>query len=167
VGAEQPPPGWYSDGQGLRWWSGTQWGPVAPSPAIVDTRSPAAGKTWAIVSHLGMFAGGFILPLAIYLAQKDQNDFVRHHARESLNFQLTILLVQLLTMPFFFVTFFASLPADSNTNAGPPAGFFAFFAIYAVIAIGAIVLSIFGAVRASQLVWWRYPVRIPFVRASR
>ncbi len=166
MGAEQAPPGWYPDGQGLRWWNGTQWGPAAPGPPLVDPRSPAAGKTWATLSHLGILFGGFVLPLVIYLTQKDQNDFARHHAAESLNFQLTILIVQLLTIPLFFVSVFSSIPSDPNAQAGIPWGFLAIFPIYGAIAIAALVFSILGAVRASQLVWWRYPIRIPFVRTS-
>jgi uncharacterized Tic20 family protein len=134
---------------------------------MADTRSPAAGKTWAIISHLGVFVGGFILPLVIYLTQKDQNDFARHHAAESVNFQLTLLIVQLATIPLFFISIASSIPDDSSASVGPPIAFLVFLAVFAVIGIGAVVLSIIGAVRANQLEWWRYPIRIPFVRSLR
>ena len=55
-------------------------------------------KNWAIAAHLGAllaayFSGGllqFLVPLAILLVKGDTSAFVAHHARQSLNFQLTL-----------------------------------------------------------------------------
>jgi uncharacterized Tic20 family protein len=161
-----PPPGWYFDGQVLRWWSGTEWGPAAPHPLAIDPSSPEAGKTWAIVSHLGVFIGGFILPLVAYVTQKDKNAFARHHAAESLNFQLTLLLVQLAMVPVFIATVVASIPEQAGTTSEVPWGILVIFPLFFIVWIGAVVLSILGAIRANELVWWTYPIRIPFVRSS-
>ncbi len=53
-------------------------------------------KTWAMISHLGIFAGmlipfGHILaPLIVYFVKKDSSSFITYHAKESLNFQISI-----------------------------------------------------------------------------
>ncbi len=155
----RPPPGWYPDHSGhVRWWDGGQWGPYAPPPAPSDT-----GTSLAIVSHLGMFAGGFVLPLVIYLTEGKKNEFVRHHAQEALNFQITYLLVWLAAAVFFFASFAASTWGEERL-----VGFFfppVFPLMFLVWAAGA-AAAVVGAVRASQHQWWRYPVSVRFVKGS-
>ncbi|TRX51613.1 DUF4870 domain-containing protein [Fulvivirga sp. M361] len=52
-------------------------------------------KQWALIAHLGSLAGyiipfgNIIVPLVVYVSKKDESEFVREHARESLNFQIT------------------------------------------------------------------------------
>ncbi|MEP6596209.1 MAG: DUF4870 domain-containing protein [Ginsengibacter sp.] len=50
-------------------------------------------KTMATLSHVLTIVAGFLAPLIIYLIKKDQSTFVAHHARESLNFQITIFII--------------------------------------------------------------------------
>ena len=50
-------------------------------------------KTMAILSHVLTFVAGFVAPLIIYLIKKDESAFVREHAKESLNFQITIFIL--------------------------------------------------------------------------
>ena len=50
-------------------------------------------KTMAILSHILTLIAPILAPLIIYLIKKDESDFVRWHARESLNFQITIAIV--------------------------------------------------------------------------
>ena len=59
-------------------------------PVIVPTSDE---KTMAILSHVLTFVAGFIAPLIIYLIKKDESAFVASHAKESLNFQITIWIV--------------------------------------------------------------------------
>jgi hypothetical protein len=42
-----------------------------------------------MLGYLLTFVGGFIAPLIVYLAKKDQSPFVRHHAAQGLNLALT------------------------------------------------------------------------------
>ncbi len=61
--------------------------------------SSITDKQWALIAHLGTLAGyviplgNIIVPLVIYVSKKDESEFVREHARESLNFQLTLTLL--------------------------------------------------------------------------
>ncbi len=50
-------------------------------------------KTMSILSHVLTLIAGFIAPLIVYLIKKDQSTFIAYHARESLNFQITVLIV--------------------------------------------------------------------------
>jgi uncharacterized Tic20 family protein len=149
------PPGWYRDHTGYpRWWDGTQWGPYAPPPPPRDS-----SHTLAVICHLGSVAGGFILPLAIYLSEGNKNSFVRHHAREALNFQLTTLIAYLGGFLLFFGSFFLSAASDSSFP-----GFFFPFSLFSMIWFVPVGFSVMGAVRASQNQWWRYPVAIRFLK---
>lgn len=81
-----PPAGWYYDHTGvLRWWTGFQWGPPAgPQAENSDER------TWAILAHLGMFMLWFVGPLVIRQTMGRKSGFVRRHATEALNANLTL-----------------------------------------------------------------------------
>ena len=59
------------------------------TPATPPT---ADEKTMGILSHILCLVGGFIAPLIIYLIKKDESVYVREQAKESLNFQLTVLI---------------------------------------------------------------------------
>jgi uncharacterized protein len=66
------------------------------SQTVVDDQN-----TWAILSHIGGLVGaitsvpfgGCIAPLAIWLTQREKGPVVEHHAREALNFHLTVSIV--------------------------------------------------------------------------
>lgn len=66
---------------------------------------PREARTWGMLAHLLSLLGylvvlGHILPpLIVYLAKKDQDEFVADQARESLNFQITMLLLALVCLP--------------------------------------------------------------------
>jgi uncharacterized protein len=136
-----PGPGAYGPGPGFGGWS-----PGAPAPGRAD------GRSMAMLSHLGAFVGGFILPLIIYLTVGKEDPFVRHHASESLNFQLTYLMLFL----GGFVLGFATLGL----------GFLLIIPLLLMVAVAHIVFAIMGAMKANQGEWWRYPVNIRFVKGA-
>ena len=54
-------------------------------------------KNWAIAAHVGVFVAawfalGFLAPLLVMLVKGKDSAFVRRHAVESLNFQITLLM---------------------------------------------------------------------------
>ena len=157
----QAAPGWYPDATGqLRWWTGSTWGvyaqgamPVPVSPpypgALPGARSDAT--TLAMLAHLGMLVGGFIVPLVIYLTTGAQDPFVKHHAAEALNFSITYVIASLGCMVLFFVGF-----------AAWPLLIVAFLGLF-TIAIGHFVLLVMASIKAYHGEWWRYPVNIRLV----
>jgi uncharacterized Tic20 family protein len=59
--------------------------------------SPDEERTWATLAHVGSFVLAWIAlavlaPLIVLLVFGDRSAYVRHHAVESLNFQITMLI---------------------------------------------------------------------------
>lgn len=156
-----PPPGWYFDGNGQRWWDGAAWGPYAPQDGRSDVER---GRGIATLSHLASFLGGFILPLIIYLMERnkpDRNRFVMHHVTESLNFQLTCLVTSLGGFVVFALGAFGGMALSGDDAI--PVGFLAVWMLMVVLILAGYALGIVGAVQANKGEWWRYPVCIRFV----
>ena len=150
MNAPAPAPGWYPDPQDAaaqRWWDGRSWTEhVAAGDAPMLARQES--RNWAIAAHLSALAAmvvamAFLGPLTVYLVKGD-DPFVRDHAREALNFQLSVLLYAVIS---FFALFFV---------IG-----FVFFPILAVLWLTCIVL---GAIAAGRGEAYRYPLTIRFVR---
>lgn len=62
-------------------------------PLVVPSQDE---KTVAILAHVLTFFSSILAPLIIYLVKKDDSQFVASHAKESLNFQITIALACIL-----------------------------------------------------------------------
>jgi uncharacterized Tic20 family protein len=84
---------------------------IRAEPAHTSESSPAPPteltqdeKTWGMLCHLsallGLAAGGltFIGPLICWLVKKDTSKFVDFHGKESLNFQINILIYYLISV---------------------------------------------------------------------
>jgi uncharacterized Tic20 family protein len=110
------------------------------------------GRTMALLAHLGVFVGGFIVPLIVYLTAGKTDPFVRHHASEALNFSLTYTLFVMVGMLISFATLFIA--------------FIVFFPLLMIAGIGHIVLSVMAAVKANNGEWYRYPINIRFVSGA-
>jgi uncharacterized protein len=107
-------------------------------PPVVPTSDE---KTLALVSHVVTFVSQFIAPLIIYLIKKDESSFVTAHAKESLNFQLTVLLVIILLV----VTVVGIL-------------------LLWLVGIYVLILVIIATIRASEGKLYRYPFCIRFIK---
>ena len=117
-----------------------------PTPLLGEEQLPALPptsdeKTLALLSHIVTFVSNFIAPLIIYIIKKDESAFVAAHAKESLNFQLTILL----TIIVLFITII---------------GIFLLW----IVGIYALVLVIIATIRASEGKLYRYPLTIRFIK---
>ena len=101
-------------------------------------------KIWVILSHLSLLIGvGFILPLVVYLVKKADSPVVGEHAREVLNFHLSVYI-------YAFVGFLLSF-----VLIGIP--------MLMVLGFAAVVLSIVGAVKAADGLFYRYPLTIRLI----
>jgi len=108
-------------------------------------------QSWALWAHLGAllatipsgFLLQFLVPLIIWLSHRDRSDFIADHAREALNFHLSLLLWTLIGVVLSFVC------------VG--------FVILAAVPIVMIVCGILGAIAASRGEYYRYPVTFRFV----
>ena len=120
-------------------------------PALTTPTSEE--RTMAVLSHILCVIGGFLAPLIIYLIKKDESAYIKSHAKESLNFQLTVLLawiaLWIVTMILTFIFFFFS---------------FLGFPLMVLLMIANLVLVIIATIRASENKIYKYPFSIKFVK---
>ncbi len=148
--AQNPPPGWYPDAQGVnRWWDGQHWG-VAASQVPATVQSPGGmgsdPRSMATLAQVLGLVTGWLGPLIIYLVNGDKDPFVKHHSSEALNFHLTVLIAYLVSFVLMFVL----------------VGFLLIF----VVIILSFVFSIQAAIAANRGEWYRYPVSIRMVSGA-
>jgi uncharacterized Tic20 family protein len=115
-------------------------------------------KNWALASHLvsllGYFIGfgEFIGPLIIWMVKRNESSFVAHHAKESLNFSLTQMLLLIISLiicvPLFLI--FIGIPL--------------LILSVSVLFIWHVIAAIIGAVRAGEGELYYYPLTIRFLR---
>jgi len=119
-------------------------------------------KIWAMLSHLlamvgGMASGhclGFLAPLIILLTKGKENAFVQDQARESLNFQITLLIVGLI------VGAVSLLVALVTCGVG-------FVILLPVLFLSSLVvwgLMIYASIQAYNGISYRYPVNFRLVK---
>ena len=60
--------------------------PQQPHPGV----SESDAKMWSLAAHLGGFLLSWVVPLVVYLVYRDRSPFIRQHAAEALNFQITL-----------------------------------------------------------------------------
>jgi hypothetical protein len=103
-----------------------------------------------MLCHLSVLAG-FIIPLAsiiaplvIWLIKKDEMPFVEDQGKESLNFQITILIGFIIAIILAFV--------------------FIGFLLMPALAIFDLVMVIVAAMKANEGVRYRYPYSIRFLK---
>ena len=101
-------------------------------------------KLWVVLSHLSVLLGvGLLLPLIIYLVKKDDSATICHHAKEALNFHISLYLYAVLCIPLTFILI------------GIPLLF--------ALGVAALILSIIAAVRGADGREYRYPFTIRFI----
>lgn len=163
-----PAPGWYPTPDGTQhWWDGTQWTASAPPPPGMGV-SPGGGvpnqqiqqnqqfqqeKTLAIVAHIGPVIAGFIAPLIVWIVVKDdqtKSEWVRHHAREALNFQLSLLIYGVVLTIVGIVLTIVTLGLF----------FFVLIPLFVLLAFGTLIFSIIATVKANRGEWYQYPATI-------
>ncbi|WP_315552007.1 DUF4870 domain-containing protein [Microbacterium aurum] len=105
--------------------------------------NPADEKLWATLIHVGGIFFNFIPALIGYLVLKDRGPFVRAHSATALNFQLTLLIAEVVG----WLTSWLII------------GLFIVAAAYVL----RIVFSIIAAVKANKGEWYTYPLAIKFV----
>lgn len=111
-------------------------------PAIVTPSSD--DKTMAILSHCLCIVAGFIAPLVIYLIKKDNSPYATAHAKESLNFQLTMLIAYFASFILMFILI------------GIP--------LLVLLTIANLVLVIIATIKASENKMYKYPFSIKFIK---
>ena len=124
--------------------------------------TPEAERTWGAVSHAGAVVAmicsvgllGFVASIAVYVVHKDRGPFVRSHAANSLNLQISMFVWLVVAAIVYVVLGVVTLGI----------GFVAFLPIFAVPPVVAGVLHVIGAVKAYNGEWWTPPLTPQIVR---
>jgi uncharacterized Tic20 family protein len=68
--------------------------PAVPERESIDPHDvPSDSRGWAVAAHLLPFVSLAIIgPLFVWLIKRDEDEYVEAHAREALNFQLSVLI---------------------------------------------------------------------------
>ncbi len=138
------PPGWYPDAGGQRYWDGIAWTDQAIPPATAPGGAPTNDdRTLAMLAHLLAVVGGFLPPLIIWLLRQDGSPLVIANAKESLNFQLTLMIAWLVSFGLLFILIGIVLMP--------------------ILAIVQVVMPIVAALAANKGEMYRYPLTLRLI----
>jgi len=111
------------------------------NPYASSNLSPESEKLWAVALHLLAIPFEFLAPLIGYFIFKDKGPFVSHHAKESLNFGITVVLAAIvLAISIIGLLFIWILP------------------------IVWIVFRLIAAFKAGQGEFYKIPIAIKFIK---
>ena len=122
---------------------------VPPPPPVQGQLPPEQERLWAMLAHLLSFVAayialGFLAPLTILLVFGPRSAYVREHAVESLNFNLTWLLYGIVAA--FLAILLIGIP------------------ILIALGIAYVILVIIASIRANNGQLYRYPLTVRFVK---
>jgi|SRR5690606_22679039 uncharacterized Tic20 family protein len=98
-------------------------------------------RTLAILCHVLCLVAWLIPPLVIYLLKKDESAYIAEHAKESLNFQISLAIY----MAILFITIIGIL-------------------FMWLVGIFALIVIIVATIKASDNKLYRYPLTIRFIK---
>ena len=116
------------------------------SDATEQPETSKDARMWAMLCHLAGLAGfafpfgNIILPLIFWQIKKDDFPFVNEQGKEALNFQISMTLYSIATIPLWFICI------------GP--------FLTAAVGIFALVVLIIAAIKANNGEAYRYPLTI-------
>jgi uncharacterized Tic20 family protein len=107
-------------------------------------------RTWGMIAHLSVFIGvvvpfgSIIAPLVIWLVKRDQSAFIAEHAKEALNFNITVGIAAIACWILMFV----------------------FIGVLLIVAllICWLVLTLIAAIKANEGNAYRYPFSVRLVK---
>ena len=109
----------------------------------------AEERTWGMIAHLAALAGivlplgNMLGPLVVWLARRDQSQFVGDQAREALNFNITVAFGALVCFALMWVLIGILL--------------------FAALVLFWLVMTIIAAAKASEGIRYRYPIAVRLV----
>lgn len=119
--------------------------PPPPPPPASGGGGPASDdNTMAVLAHAGGLILGFVAPLLVMLLKGESSPYVRRHAVEALNFQITMAIGYVASFLLTFVVIGAI-------------GFI-------VLPVLTLIFCILGAIAASKGQDYKYPLSIRLVK---
>jgi uncharacterized Tic20 family protein len=139
-----PAPGYVAPGAPV---GGT---PVPYQSAVGHIETNPEAKQWGMFAHLSSLAGfiipfgNFVGPLVVWLMKKDTMPFVDDQGKESMNFQITVLI--------------AAIIAGATICIGIG------FILLPLVGIAAAIMSILAGIKANEGVAYRYPFTLRLIK---
>ncbi len=147
-------------------------------------------RNLSAVIHVSTFSiyfipfGNFVLPLILWISNKNRSDYVDHHGKQVLNFQISLLLYGIIigavSFPFAIssiwdATGFVNVWEFDRHRINFSFHDFPWFTPLSLLAgitgpllLGLFLLNLFctiqGTIRANEGVRYKYPITIPFIR---
>lgn len=125
--------------------------PAEIAADATELSTDGSARNWAMLCHLASLVGfvgpvfGHILgPLVVWLIKKDEHPFIDEHGKESLNFQISMMIYSVAAIPTLCI-------------------FIGFFLLPLLVVLDA-VFAIIAAIKASSGEHYRYPLTIRFVK---
>jgi hypothetical protein len=122
--------------------------PITPLPPATPPALSARGndKIWSMFCHLSVFLGiGILLvPLVIYLAMKDESEYVAANAREALNFHISVMIYGVCCILLCLV--FIGIP------------------LLIILGLSMYILAIVATIKASDGGCYRYPLTLRLIQ---
>ena len=155
------------------------------TPLIMETTSEKNTATFTHLSTLSQYIipfGNYIFPILIWTSYKDKSEFVNHHGKQALNFQLSLLLytliLALIAIPIFIIVFLQNLPMEAvfndedfvirNFNFQGNIGLLTIGAtavvLFGLLKVVEFFLVIYGSIKTSNGEYFKYPLTIPFIK---
>jgi uncharacterized Tic20 family protein len=103
-------------------------------------------RQWAMFAHIGTFSsmfvplGNIIAPIVVWQMKKHDSDFVVEQAKESLNFQITLMIYSVISILLCFIII-------------------GFFLIFALVIFG-LIMVIIGGIKANEGEDFQYPMTL-------
>lgn len=112
---------------------------------------PREARKWAMICHIIALVGllgngiGFLLgPLIVWLLKKEDHPFIDEQGKESVNFQITMIIIALVSLLLSLLLI----------------GFVLLFAVGLVM----VIFPIIGAIKTNEGEHYRYPFCIRFIK---
>ena len=155
------------------------------TPLIMETTSEKNTATFTHLSTLSQYIipfGNYIFPILIWTSYKDKSEFVNHHGKQALNFQLSLLLytliLALIAIPIFVIVFLQNLPMEAvfndedfiirNFNFEGNIGLLTIGAtavvLFGLLKVVEFFLVIYASIKTSNGEYYKYPLTIPFIK---
>jgi len=160
--SDQYPSPYDQPGQGGHQHGGYGQQPEPTYRATPATMSAQQERTWGAISHAGAVVAmicsagflGFLASIAVYVVHKDRGPFVRAHAANSINVQISMFIWLVVATVLYVVLGIVTLGI----------GFVIFLPVFLVPLVVAGVLHVIGAVKAYNGEWWNPPMTPQFVK---
>ena len=118
---------------------------TAPPPPP-SSAAPQEDRTIALLTHLSGIVAGFIVPLIMWLINKDkpEKSWLTDQSKEALNFQITVLIAYIACMVLSVILIGAFLMP--------------------LVWLGNVILCILGGVKANNGEAYRYPFALRLIK---